>query len=204
VLVARKGRVVFDSSYGYHTYAKRNPVTPDTMYDIASLTKVVGTLPALMYLAGTGQLNVKKKLSFYLPSLRGTNKGALRIHHVLAHQAGLPAYLWRESKKTLLDADGRLRKALFSTHPSPTYQHRLASDLYGATWLKELVWDRCVNAALRDKSWFRSYGYQYSCIGVLFSPSPGRKAARTTFGQFFRSNVLSSLRTDYPNVPPFA
>jgi len=168
VLVARRGKVVFDKSYGYHTYEKVKPITPDTMYDLASVTKVVGPLQALMQLAGTGQLNVKKKLAFYLPTLRGTNKGSLRIHYILTHQAGLPAYLGQAIKKTLIDEDGNLQKALFSTSPSPTYQHHLTNNLYGATWLKELVWDCCINVALRRKNWFRGYDYQYSCVGFYF------------------------------------
>ena len=165
VLVARKGKVVFDKSYGYHTYAKKQPVTSETVYDIASITKVVGTLQALMYLVGAEKLNLKKKLSFYLPLLKGTNKGSLRIRYILAHQAGLPAYLLKAIKKTLLDEDKKLRKALFRSHPSPTYQHQLANDLYGATWLKELVWDCCVDSALRDKSWLSDYDCLYSCVG---------------------------------------
>ena len=193
VLVARKGKVVFDRSYGYHTYEKRKPVTPDTMYDIASVTKVVGPLQALMYLVGIKQLNVRKKLSFYLPALQGTNKGPLRIHHILAHQAGLPAYVWREIKKTLLDADGRLRKALFSTHPSPTYQHRLASDLYGVTWLKELVWDHCVNAALRDKSWLRGYDYQYGCVGFYFLHHLAEKLLKQPLDNFLEATFYHPL-----------
>jgi beta-N-acetylhexosaminidase len=193
VLVARSGKVVFDRSYGHHTYEKRKPVTPDTMYDIASVTKVVGTLQALMYLVGKKQLNVKKKLSFYLPSLKGTNKGALRIHHILAHQAGLPAYLWGSIKHTLIDADGRLRKALFSTHPSPTYQHRLANDLYGATWLKELVWDHCVDAALRDKSWFRRYDYQYGCIGAYLLHHLAEKLLAQPLDNFLEATFYRPL-----------
>ena len=165
VLVACKGKVVFDKSYGYHTYEKLAPVTPDTIYDIASITKVVGPLQALIYLTGTGQLNINKKLSFYLPTLKGTNKGALKISRILAHQAGFPAYLLGKIKPILLDADGRLKKSLFSAHPSPTYQHQLTSNLYGATWLKELVWECCVNAALRDKNWFRNHDCHYSCVG---------------------------------------
>jgi len=193
VLVARKGKVVFDKSYGYHTDAKRKPVTPDTMYDIASVTKVVGTLQALMYLAGTEQLNINKKLSFYLPSLKGTNKGALKIRRILAHQAGLPAYVWGEIRQTLFDANGRLRKALFSTHPSPTYQHQLASDLYGATWLKELVWDCCVNTALRDKSWFKSYSYQYSCVGFYFLHHLAEKLLQQPLDNFLESTFYRPL-----------
>ena len=74
VLVARKGKVIFEKCYGYHTYEQQEPVTSDTIYDIASITKVMGTLQALMYLAGTGQLNTKKKLSFYVPSLKGCTR----------------------------------------------------------------------------------------------------------------------------------
>lgn len=167
VLVARKGKVVFEKGYGYHTYAKKHPVTSETVYDIASVTKVAGTLQALMYLVGEEKLNLKKKLSFYLPSLKGTNKGRLKIYRILAHQASLKAYVLGDIKKTLLDEDKRLRKALFRSHPSPTYQHQLADDLYGTTWLKELVWDYCVNSELKPQNWLSSYDYQYSCVGFF-------------------------------------
>ena len=163
------------------------------MYDIASITKVVGPLQALMYWVGIKQLNIKKKLSFYLPALHGTNKGALRIHHILAHQAGLRAYVGREVKKTLLDADGRLGKALFSAHPSPIYQHQLASDLYGVTWLKELVWDHCVNAALRDKSWFIGYDYQYSCVGFYFLHHLAEKPLKQPLNNFLEATFYRPL-----------
>jgi len=85
VLVARKGKVVFEKGYGYHTYAKKQPVNNETVYDIASITKVAGTLQAMMYLAGEEKLELKKKLSFYLPALKGTNKGSLKIYRILAH-----------------------------------------------------------------------------------------------------------------------
>jgi beta-N-acetylhexosaminidase len=193
VLVARKGKVIFDKSYGYHTYEKKEPVTPDTMYDIASVTKVVGPLQALMYLAGTGQLDVEKKLSFYLPALKGTNKGSLRISRMLAHQAGLPLYLWKKIDTFLLDADGRLRKSLFSTHPSPTYPHQLACDLYGATWLKELVWDCCISASLSNKNWFKSYSCQYSCVGFYLLHHLAEKLLAQPLDSFLETTLYRPL-----------
>lgn len=165
VLVARKGKVVFEKGYGYHTYAKNQPVTVDTIYDVASLTKVAGTLQAMMYLVGEKKLDLKKKLGFYLPALKGTNKSSLKIYRILSHKAGLKPYVLGDIKKTLLDDDNQLRKALFRPQPSPSYQHQLASDLYGANWLKELVWDCCVNSELRGKRWFKSYNRRYSCVG---------------------------------------
>jgi beta-N-acetylhexosaminidase len=193
VLVARKGKVIFDKSYGYHTDERVEPVTSDTIYDMASVTKVVGPLQALMYLAGTGQLNVKKKLSCYLPALKGTHKGSLRISRVLAHQAGLPLYLWKEINKFLLDADGSLSKSLFSAHPSPTYQHQLASDLYGATWLKELVWDCCVSTPLSNKPWFKRYNCQYSCVGFYLLHHLAEKLLAQPLDNFLETTFYRPL-----------
>ena len=45
MLVARKGRIVFHKSYGFHSYKKITSVKNDHVYDIASLTKIIGTLP---------------------------------------------------------------------------------------------------------------------------------------------------------------
>ena len=165
VLVARKGKVIFEKGYGHLTYDKTDPVTPATIYDLASITKVVGTLQALMYLVGEERLNVKQKLSFYMPELLGTNKRSLRIHRILAHQAGLRPYILTALKQKLLDEDGMLKKALFKPYPSATYHHQLGAHLYGATWLKELVWNCCTASQLRKKPWFSSYDYQYSCVG---------------------------------------
>ncbi|NEJ83300.1 serine hydrolase, partial [Rhizobium leguminosarum] len=67
VLVARNGKIVFEKSYGYYTYAKKNPVTNTTLYDIASITKVVGPLQAIMHLVSHKKLDVTQKVSNYLP-----------------------------------------------------------------------------------------------------------------------------------------
>src|SRR5690606_33085240 len=48
VLVARKGKVIYNNSAGYHTYKKEIPVSDGDVYDLASLTKILGTLPLVM------------------------------------------------------------------------------------------------------------------------------------------------------------
>ena len=58
VLVAKDGAVVFNKSYGHYTYDKQQAVTNSTLYDIASVTKVAGTLQAIMYLKDQGQLDI--------------------------------------------------------------------------------------------------------------------------------------------------
>ncbi|XWN35564.1 MAG: glycoside hydrolase family 3 N-terminal domain-containing protein [Roseivirga sp.] len=206
VLVARQGKVVFEKGYGYHTYEKHQPVTPGTLYDIASITKVVGTLQALMYLVGEETLNLKKKMSFYMPELRGTNKGRMKIRKILAHQAGLLPYLHQELKEVILDEDGQLRPQLFSKHPSATYHYQLAEHLYGADWLRDLVWDTCVASALRKSDWLGRYDYQYSCVGTYMMHRLVERLLQQPMDHFLETHFYAPLgvTTTYRPLQKFA
>ena len=70
--------------------AKR-PMTAGTVFDLASLTKVVATLPALLYLAGRGEIGLDQPVSRYLPPFAGPGKSAVTIRQLLLHISGLPA-----------------------------------------------------------------------------------------------------------------
>ncbi len=93
VLAAKDGKIFFQKSYGYHDYYKKQPVENTDLYDIASITKVVATVPALMYLEEQEQIDLKDRLSKYLPELDTTNKNKLTLEDILLHQAGLQPYI---------------------------------------------------------------------------------------------------------------
>ncbi|MCS6832217.1 MAG: serine hydrolase, partial [Flammeovirgaceae bacterium] len=95
VLVARKGRVVYQKSFGYYTYQRIDSEVVDdsTLYDIASITKVMATLPALMYLVEEKKLDLSKKVQEYLPETSATNKGSLLLLDIALHQSGLKSFV---------------------------------------------------------------------------------------------------------------
>ncbi|MBX2842579.1 MAG: serine hydrolase, partial [Flammeovirgaceae bacterium] len=93
VLVAKDGKIVFNKSYGYHTYSNKEKVTNSSIFDLASLTKVLSTLQAVMLLEEQGKIDLNGKLSDYLPELYGTNKSNIIVKQVLTHQAGLKAFI---------------------------------------------------------------------------------------------------------------
>ncbi len=93
VLVARNGRIAWDKAYGYLTYDSLVPVTRHTYYDLASLTKVLATTPAVMHLYEQGRIRLGDPLSNYLLYLFNTDKAAITIRQTLAHQADLYPYL---------------------------------------------------------------------------------------------------------------
>jgi len=164
VLVARNGKIVFEKSYGYYTYAKKNPVTNTTLYDIASITKVVGPLQAIMHLVSHKKLDVTQKVSNYLPELCATNKKNLTIKSILAHQAGLLDC--GIAGNILFQKDSKLSKKLFSNYPSASYPNRIGADLYAPHLLKELMWDLYINAPIKEKDKnkksAKSHGYHYN------------------------------------------
>ena len=93
VIVGRRGYSVFEKGYGKLGWTSgSNPVVPDeSIYDLASLTKVVGTATAAMILFDEGRLDIEAPVSKYLPAFAGPNKDAVTIRHLLTHTSGLPA-----------------------------------------------------------------------------------------------------------------
>ena len=73
--------------------ANEQPVTINTKFDLASLTKIVGTTAALLHLIELGELQVTDLASKYLASWRGTDKAEITIAELLSHQSGLAE--WR-------------------------------------------------------------------------------------------------------------
>lgn len=93
ILVAKGGRVVYDRAYGRLTYdVDADPVELNTMYDLASLTKVTATTFAVMKLVDAGKIRLDDPLSRYLPYLKRTNKKNITIRQALSHIARLKAF----------------------------------------------------------------------------------------------------------------
>ncbi len=100
LLVMHRGRVVLDRCYGNLTYDEgAAPVTRETLYDLASLTKVTATTLAVMKLVDQNKLGINDKLSRHLPYLKGTDKERITVKQALSHCAGLKAYdaLWQQT-----------------------------------------------------------------------------------------------------------
>jgi beta-N-acetylhexosaminidase len=109
ILVVKDGVVVWNKAYGYQTYDSLAPVTENTLYDLASITKVLATTQAVMYLVENDSLQLDEPLGNYLGYLQDTNKKNITIRQVLAHQAGLYPYypFWKKAKDELLKNSNR-------------------------------------------------------------------------------------------------
>ncbi len=93
VAVGRYGRLVYAKGYGTLDYAAGSPpVTPTTIYDLASLTKVIATVTSAMILEEAGKLDIDKPVAFYVPELSAPDKAGITVRMLLTHSGGLEAY----------------------------------------------------------------------------------------------------------------
>ncbi|BBJ28798.1 serine hydrolase domain-containing protein [Athalassotoga saccharophila] len=92
LLVGDHEKVIFEKSYGTLSKDSKEPVSNDTIYDLASMTKVVATTPAIMKLIEDGNLRLYDPISLFLDEFKTDEKKEIRIFHLLTHTSGLPSY----------------------------------------------------------------------------------------------------------------
>lgn len=93
ILVGHRDRVVFNKNYGFQTYEENGiPIDEKSIFDLASLTKVVATTSAAMLLFDQGKLSLTEKVITYLPEFNNNGKENVTIENLLLHNSGLPAF----------------------------------------------------------------------------------------------------------------
>ena len=102
ILVSRNGKVIFNKNYGYKTYDKNEPIDWDSIYDLASLTKILSSVPLLMNEFENNTIDKESTLSDIIPDLNLMDKSNLLLKEMLAHQSGL--YPWIPFYKETLDS----------------------------------------------------------------------------------------------------
>lgn len=130
VLVAKDGRVVYEKAFGQMAYSNPQPVTTQTIYDLASVTKICATTMAVMKLYDEGKLDLHKPLGQFLGWVKGSNKEDLTLNDILLHQAGLKAWIpfYRETIDTL---NGGIASAtLYSPESKDAFTVRVAENMY--------------------------------------------------------------------------
>lgn len=149
VLAAKDGKVFYDKSFGYYDYSKKQAVADNTIYDIASVTKVAATTLAVMRLYESGKLNLDKTIGDYLSWVKGTDKAGLKIKDLLLHQAGLKS--WIPFYKETLGEKNSQKPELYSNKPDNNKWIEVAKNLYLRGDYTDTIWNRVLNSPLENK-----------------------------------------------------
>ncbi|WKN33262.1 serine hydrolase [Porifericola rhodea] len=196
VLVARRGKIIWEKAYGYQTYDKESPITPSTIYDIASVSKVAGTMQAIMFLQERGTIELDEKISTYLPELKGTDKENITVREVLLHRAGLRSFIpfWSMTKDRRGLSDDFYRK-----EEEGDFNMQVAEGLYGISSLKDSVWQWTVDSKLlkkrgrRSPSWKPDYNYRYSDLSFFILHRLVERVTNQSMDAFLNQNFYDPL-----------
>ncbi len=163
-LVMKDGKVVYSKQFGNYTYsAKSRQINENTLYDLASITKVAATTMGVMKLYEKGELDIYKYLGTYLPELRGSNKEFMSLRDVMAHRAGLfpwiPFY-----KETLVNAGNRVRPSalIYNSKKTDVFNVKIANRLYMRGDYVPAIWDQIIEGQTLPGN-----DYRYSDLGFI-------------------------------------
>lgn len=196
VLVVKDGTVIFDRSYGHLDYEKTAPVTSETVYDLASVTKVAATTLAAMFLHSRGELDLSKSIGDYLPELKKTNKGPLLLKDVLVHEAGLKAFI-PHYNKTL--ASEKWNPIYYQDSLSQDYSLPISNAMYGRNSLRDSLWKWTVESELLPKP----HTYVYSDLTMYFMQEIIERIVNQPLNKFLEQQFYAPLGLQTLTFKPF-
>lgn len=194
ILVARRGKIVYSKNFGALTYQSgAEKVTDETLYDLASLTKVLATLQAVMVLYDRKQIDLAQKASAYLPELRGTNKQNITLLDLLWHQSGMVSFYPTTWDRTRTPGGG-LKAEYYSATPDSLHPLQIAPTLWATAALKDSVWKWVVQSPMSKKTDESGKpSYVYSDLNFLTLQKIVERVSKQPLDKFVTDNVYKRL-----------
>lgn len=191
VLAAKNGKVFYDKAFGYMKYDKERKVDTNTLYDMASCTKVLATTLAVMRLYEQGKLDLDKTLADYLPPAKGTNKAGLRIRDILLHQAGLKG--WIPFYKEVDDDDGKLKPTLFRKSPEDGFKIQVARNVYLRNDYIDTMWSKVYASNLDNAGRFLYSDLDFYLLMAVVQQITGKPLDKYVEDEFYKPMGLKRI-----------
>lgn len=185
IVAARHGIVFYQKSFGYHTYNKDFPVTDFDLYDLASLTKVLGTTPALMKLYDEKKFVLNDSLSKYVKEVKNSDKAGYTFFDILTHRAGFKSWIpyYKETIKT-----ETVRQQYYSSTSTEQFSIQVAKDMFLLNTFRDSIFEQI------RKSDTNPYGtYIYSDLGFYLFPLFIESVTNQSFSDYLTKTFYSRI-----------
>lgn len=157
VLVARKGKVVYNKAFGKPTYDSEDSITTESIYDLASITKILATLPIIMKMEEEGDIALNETFQELLPEYTDTELEDVSVLKALSHYGRLPA--WIAFYVDTLDKDRKPSEEFYRDAPMDGFHTKVTDKLYLTDAYKDSIYDRIGRQDLKSNR------YRYSDVG---------------------------------------
>jgi len=195
IMAIKNGKVFYQKSFGKQTYdASAEPITDQTIYDLASLTKILSTSMALMKLNEKQEFDYEQHLEYYFPELKGTNKSDLHYKDILTHQAGLPAWLpfWQKT----VDKKSGYKEGYYSDTESEKFPIQVAKNLYVVKDFHDSIYNQIISCKMEE-----SCKYVYSDIGYYFSKILIERLTKTPLHEYVKAHFYKPMNLGLTYLP---
>ena len=195
-IAVKDGKIVFEKAYGYYTYEQTEPMTLESVFDMASVTKICATTISVMKLYEEGKLDLKKRLGDYIPWVNGTNKQDLLIEDILLHQAGLKSFIpfFRETMDT---NSGVPFEQLYATGPTDEFNVRVADQFYMRNDWRDTMYQRILQSEVGP------FGkYVYSDNDFIFLGKVIEQITGMTLDEYVRKTFYEPLHLESSGFLP--
>ncbi|MCK0191545.1 glycoside hydrolase family 3 N-terminal domain-containing protein [Arenibacter sp. F20364] len=156
VVVARKGKVIYNKGFGHPTYQSEEKITPHHIYDLASITKILATLPMVMKMEEEGKIALDNTFEELIPAYSNSDLKNVTVLKALSHYGRLPA--WIAFYINTLDDKRKPSNEFYRQQPTNGYSVKVADQLYITDVYNDSIYNRI------GRQHLKSNRYRYSDI----------------------------------------
>lgn len=185
VLVAKEGRIVYHKNFGKPTYDSSEPINEDHLYDLASVTKILGTLPLVMKMEEEGKLKLNDTFQDLIPEYQESNLKDVTVLKALSHYGRLPA--WIAFYLSTLDEERRPSQLFYKRYPTEDYSVKVIDGMYLANFYQDSIYNRIGRQELKSNR------YRYSDVAYYVLKKYIEKANEETLDVLLDDFLLKSI-----------
>ena len=206
ILVAKKGKVIYQKAFGYHTYENKEKVENTDIYDIASLTKIISTLPNVMQLYDHNKVNLDSKLGDMLPIFKNSDKGAIPFKNLLSHNAGFQS--WIPFYKATLDSSKIPLAKYYSKTSNDIFSIKVADSLFLRNDYHDTIMKKIVDSKLSLKKEYKYSDFTFIILKEYLERMTGKKLDELGASNFYNSIGMNNTmynpfnKFDKSQIPP--
>ena len=195
VLVAKSGTVVYNKSFGFHTYDEIIPVKDSDLYDLASVTKIVSILPLIMQKVDAGTFDLDESMISYLSMEDTCSKALLTPREMLAHNAQL--WPWIPFYRETLNEYGRTIDSLYSKINKSPFTIQIAEDLFMHASYSDSILDRVIHSKMREQK-----GYKYSDLPYYILKEVIESQEKSSLKTLVQERIFKKLGANFTTYHP--
>lgn len=185
ILVARKGKVIYQKSFGKQTYDGDVKVKNSDLYDVASVTKMIATLPNVMQVYDQKKVTLETTLGEMLPIFRGSNKQKITFKELLSHYGKMQA--WIPFYKATLDSAKLPMDKYYRKMYSEGFTKRLSDSLYLRDDYHDSIMKKIIDSPLSDKKEYRYSDFTFIILKQYLEKIMGRHLDELASDNFYKT-----------------